>query len=156
MKLHEVLVPQGVEVAVKASSKKQLLQHSARRLASLTAYDEREINQQLQAREKLGSTAVGGGVAIPHARLESLDAPMLYVAVMDAPIDFEAIDDQPVDLVAVLLAPLDSSSEHLKTLSRISRLLRDEHLCSRLRGAASADAAFAILTEDKALSYAAA
>ena len=146
MNLSDVLVPESIEVGVKASNKKQLLQRCSRRLASLIDREEREIYNLLQEREKLGATAMEGGVAIPHAHIDNLESPMLCFTVLANSVDFGALEECKVDLVAVLLAPCANDTQHLKVLSHISRMLRDENVRRCLRGADSADAVYAILT----------
>jgi PTS system nitrogen regulatory IIA component len=119
----------------------------AARAARLTGKDERIIFDVLLERERLGTTGVGNGIAIPHGKLPGL--PRLYgmFARLDTPVDFDAIDDQPVDLIFLLLAPETAGADHLKALARVSRLLRDKGLCEKLRGSDNRDALFALLTE---------
>jgi PTS system nitrogen regulatory IIA component len=93
----------------------------------------------------LGSTGFGGGVAIPHAKIEGLEKMCGMVVLLDPAIEFDAVDDAPVDVVFALLSPLDSGAEHLKTLARVSRYLRDEAQITRLRGARSTEALYALL-----------
>jgi nitrogen PTS system EIIA component len=93
---------------------------------------------------------VGHGIAIPHGKLSSLDRVHGVFARLERPIDFDAIDEQPVDLIFLLLAPDQSGADHLKALARVSRLLRDQAVCEKLRGAQSGDAIFALLTQNEA------
>ena len=95
----------------------------------------REILETILGRERLGTTGVGQGVAIPHGRLEKIDRLYGLFAKLDEPIDFESIDDQPVDLIFMLLAPESAGADHLKALAKVSRLLRDRAMCEKLRGA---------------------
>ena len=100
----------------------------------------------LLARERLGSTGVGAGVAIPHGRLGSLTRLSAVFARLREPIEFDAVDGKPVDLIFLLLAPDSAGSDHLKALALVSRLLRDHRVCARLRGADNAEALYAVLT----------
>jgi len=147
MEITEILSPEAVIASLKATSKKQALQEIARKAALLTGVNERTITDVLIERERLGSTGVGHGVAIPHGKLEGLDKMVGVFARLDKPIAFDAIDERPVDLIFVLLAPLSAGAAHLKALARVSRLLRDRAACEKLRGATSADALYAVLTE---------
>ena len=142
------LLPLGSVVdGLKAGSKKQALQELSAIAAAQTAQDERTVLDVLLARERLGSTGVGAGVAIPHGKLAGLEQVSAVFARLREPIAFEAIDGRPVDLVFLLLAPENASTDHLKALALVSRLLRDERVCARLRGADSAEALYAVLTD---------
>ena len=146
------LLPQeGVVCDLRATSKKQVLQTLARRAADLTGLDERDVLSKLIEREKLGSTGMGDGVAIPHARLAGLDKAVGVFAKLAPPIDFDSPDHVPVDLIFVLIAPESGANEHLQALARISRALGDTDLRAKLRGADSADALFILLTGTKAI-----
>lgn len=149
MEIADLLTVDAVVPALKATSKKQALQDLARRAADITHLNERTIFDVLMERERLGTTGVGNGIAIPHGKLPNL--PRLYglFARLDRPIDFQAIDDQPVDLIFLLLAPESAGADHLKALARVSRLLRDKAACEKLRGTADAEALFALLTESQ-------
>ena len=150
MDMHELISARGVLANLRASSKKQALQELSRRAAEVTGESERAIFEVLLERERLGTTGVGNGIAIPHGKLPNL--PRLYAlfAKLEHPIDFDSIDEQPVDLICLLLAPQTAGADHLKALARVSRLLRDKPTCDKLRGADSADALYAILTEESA------
>jgi PTS system nitrogen regulatory IIA component len=147
MEINDLLVPEGVVADLKATSKKQALQDLAKRAAEVSGLHERAIFDVLMERERLGTTGVGNGIAIPHGKLASLDRLHGLFARLDQPIDFHAIDERPVDLIFVLLAPENAGADHLKALARISRLLRNNGICDKLRGTDSAEALFAILTE---------
>lgn len=134
---------------LKATSKKQALQELARHAAKVTGLSERSIFDTLLERERLGTTGVGGGIAIPHGKLASLSKLYGLFARLERPIDFDAIDEQPVDLVFLLLAPEGAGADHLKALARVSRLLRDKSMCEKLRGATSAEGVFALLSESE-------
>ena len=150
MDIADLITPQAVTANLKVGSKKQALQELARRAAELigdqVAGGEREIFDVLLERERLGTTGVGAGIAIPHGKLPKLAGLSGLFAKLDRPIDFEAIDEQPVDLIFLLLAPESAGADHLKALARVSRLLRDRAICEKLRGAESADALYAVLT----------
>jgi PTS system nitrogen regulatory IIA component len=149
MEINNLLVPEGVVADLKATSKKQALQDLAKRAAKVLGLHERAIFDVLMERERLGTTGVGNGIAIPHGKLPSLDRLHGLFARLEQPIDFHAIDERPVDLIFVLLAPETAGADHLKALARISRLLRDQGICDKLRGTDSAEALFAILTESQ-------
>lgn len=149
MELIDILEDGAIVGNLKATSKKQALQELARRAADVTGLDERAIFTVLMDRERLGTTGVGNGIAIPHGKLADLTRVFGVFARLDKPVDFQAIDDQPVDLMFVLLAPEDAGADHLKALARVSRLLRDRDICEKLRATADTDALYAILTESR-------
>ena len=132
---------------MKASGKKALLAELASRGATLLGVEERLLFDRLLERERLGSTGIGGGIAIPHARLASVAQPRGLFARLGHPVAFDAIDDRPVDLVFLLVAPEGAGADHLKALARVSRLLRDRGLVEKLRATESAEALYALLTE---------
>ena len=149
MEINDLLVPEGVVADLKATSKKQALQNLAKRAAEVSDLHEWAIFDVLMERERLGTTGVGNGIAIPHGKLANLDRLHGLFARLEQPIDFHAIDERPVDLIFVLLAPETAGADHLKALARISRLLRNNGICDKLRGTDSAEALFAILTESQ-------
>jgi PTS system nitrogen regulatory IIA component len=146
----DLLGPDAVLPALKVGGKKQALQELAKRAAELTGQHERLIFDVLLERERLGSTGIGRGIAIPHGKLPALDRVRGAFARLDKPIDFDAIDSQPVDLIFLLLAPEGAGADHLKALARVSRMLRDEVLCEKLRGCHTADAINALLVQTTA------
>ena len=146
--------PAQVMPRLKIANKKQALQELAKRAAELTGAHERQIFDVLLERERLGTTGVGNGIAIPHGKLGDIKAMFGLFARLAPAVDFEAIDEQPVDLIFLLLAPEGAGADHLKALARVSRLLRDRSICEKLRGADQAEAIFALLT-DRAHSHAA-
>lgn len=150
MDLSDLISAEAVMPALKANSKKQALQVVAEKAAALTGLDEREIFDTLLQREKLGSTGVGGGIAIPHGKPQKLTRMFGLFARLAKPIDFEALDDQPVDLVFLLLAPEGAGADHLKALARIARHLREPGVAAKLRSAADTTALHAVLTEGAA------
>ena len=145
MTITDLVAPEAIVPALKVSSKKQALQELAARAAALTAQNDRAIFEVLLQREKLGTTAVGYGVAIPHGKLPKLTKMFGLFARLDRPIDFEALDGQPVDLVFLLLAPEGAGADHLKALARVARLLRDQDTANKLRAARDAQALYAVL-----------
>ncbi len=145
--LSDLIRPDAVLPSLRAGSKKQVLQALAERAAGITGRDEKTILDLLNQREKLGSTGVGGGIAIPHARLPGIDHIIGMFAHLAQPVEFESLDEQPVDLVFMMLAPEGAGAEHLKALARIARVLRDGAVVARLRGSADRAALYAVLTE---------
>lgn len=150
MEIEDLLNPAGVIAKLRATSKKQVLQELAKRAADATGLPERQIFEVLLERERLGTTGVGNGIAIPHGKLAGLKQLFGMFARLESPVDFDAIDEQPVDLIFLLLAPEAAGADHLKALARVSRLLRDRSVCEKLRGANQADAIYALLTESPA------
>lgn len=148
IEIAEILSPQGVFVDLKScSSKRQVLKELAEHAAGLIDIDAQQLLEALMERERLGTTGVGHGIAIPHARLDQLDKVVGLFARLDEPIDFEALDDQPSDLIFMLLAPNSADADSLKALARVSRVLRDTGLQQRLRQTRDADAIYRMLTE---------
>ncbi len=133
MTLNDLVAPSAIVPALKVNNKKQVLQELAARAAEVTGQNERAILEILLQREKLGSTAVGNGVAIPHGKLPKLGRLFGLFARLERPVDFEALDAQPVDLVFLLLAPEAAGADHLKALARVARLLRDADIQRKLR-----------------------
>jgi PTS system nitrogen regulatory IIA component len=146
MPLNDILAPNAVIPALKVNGKKQALQELAVKAAELTGQNERAIFDVLMQREKLGSTAVGAGIAIPHGKLPQLDRLFGLFARLGRPVDFEALDGAPVDLMFLLLAPEGAGADHLKALARVARLLRHAEVASKLRQSADAEALYAVLT----------
>ncbi|MEK9945488.1 MAG: PTS IIA-like nitrogen regulatory protein PtsN [Alphaproteobacteria bacterium] len=155
MDITELLNVDSVVSHLKTTGKKHALQELAAIAAKTSGREEREIFDILLERERLGTTGVGHGIAIPHGKLKDLDRLHGVFAQLERPIDFDAIDDEPVDLVFVLLAPETAGADHLKALARVSRLLRDNAVCEKIRGCDNPDAIYAVLTEQTATSHAA-
>jgi len=147
MNISDLLAPDAILSALKVQSKKQLLQELAARAHQIARLPERRIFETLVERERLGTTGVGAGIAIPHGRMAEAGSITGVFARLETAIDYEAVDSQPVDLVFMLLAPEEAGADHLKALARVSRLLRDRQVCEKLRGAESRDALYALLTE---------
>lgn len=135
---------------LKAPNKKQLLLELSQALAARVGIDYRQIFETLLKREKLGSTGIGQGIAIPHGKVATLSRVHGLFARLGTAVDFESVDGQPVDLVFVLLAPEHAGADHLKALAKISRLLRDPVVVAKLRGTEDAEGLYAILTEPAA------
>ena len=150
MEIADILQTRAVVPNLRAANKKQALQEIARRAAEVTGESERAIFDVLIERERLGTTGVGAGIAIPHGKLPGLKRLYGVFARLETPIDFESIDEQPVDLMFLLLAPSGAGADHLKALARVSRLLRDRTVCEKLRGSDNAEALYALLTENAA------
>jgi PTS system nitrogen regulatory IIA component len=130
---------------MKVNGKKQALQEIAAKAAELTGQNEKAILEILLQREKLGSTGVGNGVAIPHGKLPKLGNVFGLFGRLERPVDFEALDGQPVDLIFLLLAPEGAGADHLKALARVARLLRDPEIARKLRASNGAEAIYAVL-----------
>ncbi|MEM8752536.1 MAG: PTS IIA-like nitrogen regulatory protein PtsN [Pseudomonadota bacterium] len=146
MDLKDILSPEASIVGLNATSKKHLMQELSQRAAASAGIDARAAFDALLERERLGSTGMGRGVAIPHARLEGLETIIGVFARLSRSIDYDAPDGEPVDLVFALFAPEDAGADHLRALARISRSLRDPSICAKLRGADDASAVHAVLT----------
>jgi PTS system nitrogen regulatory IIA component len=145
MPLTSLVAPNAVIPALKVNGKKQALQELAAKAAELSGQNERTIFEILMQREKLGSTGVGNGIAIPHGKLPKLGKLFGLFARLERPVDFEALDGQPVDLVFLLLAPEGAGADHLKALARVARLLRDPDVARKLRESRDAEALYAVL-----------
>jgi nitrogen PTS system EIIA component len=145
MPVTDLVAPNAVIPALKVNSKKQALTELAGKAAELSGQNERTILEILQQREKLGSTGVGNGVAIPHGKLPKLNKLFGLFARLDRPVDFEALDGQAVDLIFLLLAPEHAGADHLKALARVARLLRDPDVARKLRDSRDAEALYAVL-----------
>ena len=155
MEISELIFPDFVFAQMKPASKKQVLQELSEKAAILTGLAPPRIFETLYERERLGSTGMGQGIAIPHGHMDGAEKMTGVFAQLSVPIDFDAIDEQPVDLIFLLLAPSGVGADHLKALARVSRLLRNQSLCGKLRAAEDAAALYALLTEPTASSQAA-
>ncbi len=146
----DLVVVDAVKAGVTASNKKQIFQLLSEMAANAYGVSASDVLERLTERERLGSTGFGGGIAIPHAKMESVDQVRGTVLLLAEPVPFDAVDDLPVDVIFMLLSPADSGVEHLKMLARVSRFLRNETQVKRLRGAKSADALHVILAGGEA------
>jgi PTS system nitrogen regulatory IIA component len=150
MDLSDLIEVSAIMPALKANSKKQVLQLLAEKAARITGLPEREIFDTVLRREKLGSTGVGNGIAIPHGKIPGIRRIAGVFARLEQPVDFDSLDDQPVDLVFLLLAPEGAGADHLKALSRIARVLRDADTVAKIRGTSDAAAIHAFLSQTPA------
>ena len=149
MHIVEFISPERVVVHQQVSSKKRALEVVSGLIAAARpSLVETEIFDCLVARERLGSTGIGHGIAIPHGRLKAVDQPIGAFAVLDKGVDFDALDGEPVDLVCALVVPAESTEEHLQILASLAALFSDEGLRERLRHAASAAEVHALLSGD--------
>src|SRR5690606_12230518 len=149
MELSEIFGVEAVRAPLKMTSKKRLLQELAELASQIYDVSSEAVYRALLDREALGPTGVGRGVAIPHARFGEVDRVRGLFVRLEKPVDFESIDRQPVELVFTLLAPEAAGADHLKALARVSRTLRSEDICSKLRSTFEPSALYAILTEGK-------
>ncbi|NDW04489.1 PTS IIA-like nitrogen regulatory protein PtsN [Jiella pacifica] len=146
MDVNTLIDPGAIMPDLRANSKKQVLQELAGKAAEITGISEREIFETILGREKLGSTGVGNGIAIPHGKLGELDRIVGLFARLSRPVDFDALDDQPVDIVFLLLAPQGSGADHLKALSKVARLLRNRDIVDEIRATRDGSAIYALMT----------
>jgi len=140
-----LLAPDAIDAKMSVANKKALFQQLGLAAARRTGLPAKEIVACLTARERLGSTGFGGGIALPHGKLAGLTRVFGYFARLTAPVDFQSVDTLPVDLVFLLLSPPDAGAEHLKALASVSRAFRDRETVAKLRGARSKDAIYALL-----------
>lgn len=147
MPLLDFLDPQAVLPALRATGKKQALQELSAHAARLSGLDEGVIFEALLQRERLGSTGIGEGIAIPHGKLAGLTRIFGLAARLEKPIDFEALDGQPVDILFLLLAPEGAGADHLKALARVARVLREPGVVERVRATRDREALYSVLTE---------
>jgi PTS system nitrogen regulatory IIA component len=150
VKISDFLSPTHVMIDVRAGDKGRLLQQLSAQAAAELGLDPKEVTEQIAKREELGSTGVGNGVALPHARLKGLDKPFGLLVRLKQGIDFAAIDDRPVDIVCILLLPDASNSTQLNALACVARVLRDQSVLKRVRGATDAKALFAAIADSNA------
>lgn len=145
MNISEIMTGKNVLVGIKVNSKRELLQDLAAHAATLTGLDERTIFDTLLERENLGSTGFGGGTALPHGRFAGLEKVQALFVKLSSPLEFDAVDGKPVDLVFALLSPEGSGADHLTALAKISRILKDEGTCAKLRKMTSPEEIDALL-----------
>jgi PTS system nitrogen regulatory IIA component len=147
MKISDIIDTGAVLPSLKAATKKQVLQDVAQHLARLVAIDQRIIFETLLTREKLGSTGLGQGIAMPHGRLPGLSHVTGFFAKLAVPVDYDSVDGKPVDLVFALLSPDHAGADHLTALAKISRIMRSPAALSKLRATNTAEGLYAVLTE---------
>lgn len=145
MDLEDLIVVNSVLPKLKVSSKKQAIQALSEKAAELSGLNEREIFETLLQRERLGSTAVGSGIAIPHGKLPTVEKIFGIFARLESPINFDALDDQPVDIIFLLLAPEGAGADHLKALAKIARILRNNDTIKKIRATSDSDALYSLL-----------
>jgi PTS system nitrogen regulatory IIA component len=150
MPLNDLVEANAILPALRVTTKKQALQDISDRAAEISGMSARDIFDALLQRERLGSTGVGGGIAIPHGKMPKTDRIFGVFARLERPIDFDALDGDPVDLIFLLIAPEGAGADHLKALSRIARALRDPGLTSRLRATRDASGLYLLLTQTTA------
>jgi nitrogen PTS system EIIA component len=147
MELGDILAADGIVPQLAATTKKQALEELAALASKSTGLDARELFNALQHRERLGSTGLGRGIAIPHVKFKSLKNIVCIFARLSTPVDFESSDGEPVDLLFLLLAPEHAGGDHLKALARISRLVREPATLDKLRNAPDKAALKTLLTQ---------
>ncbi len=152
--LGDLLLPNAIVPRARWKGRKQVLAEMSAVMARALNLDAREVHEAVLERERLGSTGVGEGVAIPHARIETLSRPAGGFAHLSEPADFEAIDERPADLVFMLLAPTDAGADHLRALARAARVFRQERIRAALRQAQTEEAVLAILSPDRTINAA--
>lgn len=145
--IRDLLSPKAVTASLDAAAKKDVLLEIAQRASALNGQDAHAVFDVLWEREKLGTTGIGAGLAIPHGRLAGLEQVQGFFARLTQPVAFDAVDEKPVDLVFLLLAPETAGADHLHALATISRLLRDPSICLQLRRAKDEAAIYRILTD---------
>jgi len=146
MALTDLLSPDAILATLRVNGKKQALQEMSERAAQVSGLAAREIFDALLQRERLGSTGVGDGIAIPHGKLAKCDRIFGIFARLERAIDFEALDGLPVDLIFLLIAPESAGADHLKALAGIARVLRDSAIAAQLRATRDASALYSLLT----------
>ena len=146
MALIDLLSPDAIFSALRVNGKKQALQEMSERAALVSGLPAREIFDALLQRERLGSTGVGDGIAIPHGKLAKCSRIFGIFARLDRAIDFEALDGLPVDLIFLLIAPESAGADHLKALAMIARVLRNSNMAAQLRATRDASALYSLLT----------
>jgi len=146
MPLEQIIVPNAIIPALRVNSKKQALQELSEKAAEISGLPAREIFDAWLQREKLNSTGLGDGIAIPHGRLLTASRIFGLFARLERPIDFESLDNQPVDIIFGLIAPESAGADHLKALATIARVLRSPATVNKIRATREASALYALLT----------
>ncbi|MBO4285574.1 MAG: PTS sugar transporter subunit IIA [Alphaproteobacteria bacterium] len=146
MKISDIVSQNTIITSLKATNKREVLEEMSAKLARHENIDVHLVEDAMLERENLGSTAYGGGVAFPHARIDGAKRVKAYFTKLAQPVDFDAIDSQPVDLIFMLVSPENSGADHLEALAVLSKTLRNKTICSKLRKAASKDEIYKILT----------
>ncbi len=149
MNISDIMTEKNIILGIKANSKREFLQELAAAAAKISGLDERTIFDTLLERENLGSTGFGEGTALPHGRFEGLDRVCVLFAKAAYPVEFDAIDGKPVDLAFVLLSPEGNGADHLTALAKLSRIMKDEALCGKLRQIDKPVEIFALLNNEE-------
>ncbi len=147
MNISAILSEESIFLGVSAGSKRDFLQEVSRRISEITGLDALTVFDSLLERENLGSTGFGGGTALPHSRFTGLDKVYAFFAKPSSAIDFDAVDGKPVDLAFVLISPEGSGADHLTALAMLSRILKDENICGKLRHMNKVPEIYATLNE---------
>ena len=150
MLLTDLITPEAVVPSLKVNTKKHALQELSDRAGLISGLAAREIFDALLQRERLGSTGIGEGIAIPHGKLAKAETIFGIFARLARPIDFHSLDGAPVDLICLLIAPETAGADHLKALARMARVLRDTRVTAKLRAARDVSALYAVLTGETA------
>ena len=145
MKISDILLADAIFAEVKANNKRQFLQELAEKASKITQIDKRVLAEAIIERENLGSTGYGRGTAFPHARVENAKSVHAIFARLSSPIDFNAVDSKPVDLVFMLISPENNGADHLTALATLSRILKNDEICEKLRKAKSKEEIYSIL-----------
>ena len=146
MKISDILSQNTILTSLKAGTKRQLLEEMSAKLAHHENIDVHLVEDAMVERENLGSTAYGGGIAFPHARIDGAKRVKAYFTKLSAPIDFDSVDGQGVDLIFMLVSPENSGADHLEALAVLSKAMRNKTLCAKLRKASTKDEIYKILT----------
>ncbi len=147
MNINDMLSSDAMLINFNGTSKKQVLDELSRIAEKKLEINSRSLLESLTKREKLGSTAVGNGIAIPHVNVSNIEKPYVFVSTLVTGLDFNSTDDQPVDIVFLLVAPDNNGSENLQALALISRLLRNKDLTTKLRGCKNTESALAVISQ---------
>ena len=147
MNINDMLSSDAMLINFDGTSKKQVLEELSKIAEKKLEINPRTLLESLTKREKLGSTAVGNGIAIPHANVSNIEKPYVFVSTLINGLDFNSSDDQPVDIVFLLIAPDNNGSENLQALALISRLLRNNELTTKLRGCKNTESALAVISQ---------
>ncbi len=146
----DLLSSDAILLDVNSGAKKQLFQALAEKAAELTGQDEQQIFSTLLQRERLGTTGVGNGIAIPHGKIAGLEKITTVFARLTKPLDYDSVDDQPVDIVFLLLVPDDAGTDHLKALSRVARIMRDQQVVEQIKNCSTSDEVLDLLNREPA------
>jgi len=147
MKISDLLTPERVSIGDKISSKKKAIERAAELISASSGCDQEKTFQAFFERERLGSTALGKGIAIPHGRTECCESPVAACLLLDEGIDFDACDGQPVQLIFAILVPHQAEEQHLKCLAKIAHILSDDKILAKIHHAFNAESLFNILME---------